>query len=751
MASFLILSGLAALWPVAQLHAEPPAAGRALTLELSAADRPHAVRGVAVGYAMDYFAEEPGQNHTIETIRAGKPGDATAPDWQPVGTARANFGFQNSAYWLRFTVRNPDDREREFLLEARYPMLDDLRLYIPNSEGYTERRTGDRLRFAERELDFHHMVFRVTQPAASERIYYLRVQSESSMNATLILWTPEAFERYGQSTTQILSMLYAVLAIMLAFNFLLYVSLRERAYLFFTGYLAAITLFLFTLDGLAFQYLWPEWPTWGNISLPLWMNLSYVSGLVFARHYLRTSRDAPILDRVILLEIYVAAGLAVTAFFVPYMYSIVIATALAVLIAASIVVATFAGILQGRRSAYYFGMAWTMVLAGIFLYSLKSFAILPDTFWTNWSIHAGVVLQVVLLSLGLADRINALRIDLRQRLADLRAAGRSIRSSENKYKHLVESSGDIIFSMSADGVILTANRAIQPTLGLRPTELIGTSFESLLYRSPELEEILPDTDIQRELIAREIKELIRTGNPAVFKAEFATMLGEPRQLDVRLERVPASPADSKKSKRERAPGKTNAGANETDETGDDKHVILGKAAVVLEDSIVRFVEAERQVHVIGNFLNIADLITERVVKNLEKFTDSSAKLGIHICVREMIINAIEHGNLAVSYDEKTTATDRESYMELLTGRQKDPRYRNRKVTVIYSLNRKRVWYRIRDEGGGFDHRKLFAKDPNAPNSEGLAHGRGITMARNIFDSVRYNDVGNQVTLIKRFD
>lgn len=715
----------------------------------------HKRTGILTGSYME-FVSDPEARFDVQSVQAlpidshtngnreSKSGDAL--QWRSVGKPRPNFGFQGGAHWLRFTVHNPYKRAREFYLEAKYPMLDDLRLYAP--DGLLERRTGDRLPFAAREVDFRHMVFRITQPPTSERTYYFRVQTESSINATVILWEPRDFMEYSQRTTRVLSMFYAILAIMLLFNFLLYLSIRERSYLYFTAYLLAITLFLFTLDGLAFQHLWPGWPDWSNISLPLWMNLSYLSGLIFARHYLRTGRYAPLLDKVIIFEILLATILAAAVFGLSYTHSIIAATALATVVAMTIISATFAGILKGYRSAYYFGIAWTMVLAGIFLYSLKTFAVLPDTPWTNWSIHAGVVMQVVMLSLGLADRINVLRLDLKRRLVDLRAAGRSIRSSENKYEHLVESSGDIIFSLDSNGTFLTANRAIQAHLGLRPDVLIGTSFLRLLYRSPELEEIMPGADFQRELIVQEMKELISTGNSIVFKAEFTTQLGEPRQLEVRLERVTAgsyvSDQDSNKKPEDRAKGRSTSPGTET-------HFILGKAAMVLEDSIMRFVEAERQVHVIGNFLNIADLITERVCKNLEKFADSSSKLSIHICVREMIINAIEHGNLAVTYDEKTQATDRETYMDLLLSRQKDARYRDRKVTVIYSLNRNRVWYRIRDEGAGFNHRKLFAKNPNAPNSEGLAHGRGISMARNIFDIVRYNDAGNQVTMIKRFD
>jgi len=123
------------------------------------------------------------------------------------------------------------------------------------------------------------------------------------------------------------------------------------------------------------------------------------------------------------------------------------------------------------------------------------------------------------------------------------------------------------------------------------------------------------------------------------------------------------------------------------------------------------------------------------------------KLGL----REILINAVEHGSLEISYDEKTEQTTMGfDYLEFLTNRQKDPRYSDRKVEVEYHTTGEKIVYRITDEGRGFDHRKLRERAASEDVFE-LAHGRGIIMTYRIFDKVRYNARGNQVTLMMKVE
>jgi anti-sigma regulatory factor (Ser/Thr protein kinase) len=79
----------------------------------------------------------------------------------------------------------------------------------------------------------------------------------------------------------------------------------------------------------------------------------------------------------------------------------------------------------------------------------------------------------------------------------------------------------------------------------------------------------------------------------------------------------------------------------------------------------------------------------------------------------------------------------------------NPRYKNRRVMVEYSINPRRALFRVTDQGKGFDHTKYLSGEME-PSPDMLEHGRGIFMAANAFDKIVYNDQGTQVTLEKHF-
>lgn len=153
---------------------------------------------------------------------------------------------------------------------------------------------------------------------------------------------------------------------------------------------------------------------------------------------------------------------------------------------------------------------------------------------------------------------------------------------------------------------------------------------------------------------------------------------------------------------------------------------------------------------IGNHLEEAEDATRHVTKNLSKFISTKTVNLARIALREIIINAIEHGNLEISYNEKTDAIMGDRYFELIASRCEDPRYRDRRVCIECAIDEKKAVYTITDQGKGFDHARVVRGNSSRANREMHAHGRGISMARNIFNSVKYNKKGNRVTLVKKF-
>jgi CheY-like chemotaxis protein len=112
-------------------------------------------------------------------------------------------------------------------------------------------------------------------------------------------------------------------------------------------------------------------------------------------------------------------------------------------------------------------------------------------------------------------------------------------------------------------------------------------------------------------------------------------------------------------------------------------------------------------------------------------------------ISELLINAVEHGNLGIDYDDKGRLVQENAWRQEVARRLSDPLYRDRKVEVMFERRENGCSIRISDEGDGFEWRRYLNVDPSRATDN---HGRGIAMANMLcFDSLEFNEKGNQVT------
>ncbi len=116
-------------------------------------------------------------------------------------------------------------------------------------------------------------------------------------------------------------------------------------------------------------------------------------------------------------------------------------------------------------------------------------------------------------------------------------------------------------------------------------------------------------------------------------------------------------------------------------------------------------------------------------------------------ISELLINAVEHGNLAISYEEKTRLMDEGAWREEVDRRLSDPAYADKEVIVIFEKKGDTFYLQVTDQGKGFNWKGFLEFDPSRASHN---HGRGIAMANMIaFDRLVYNDRGNQVTAVMK--
>jgi len=151
---------------------------------------------------------------------------------------------------------------------------------------------------------------------------------------------------------------------------------------------------------------------------------------------------------------------------------------------------------------------------------------------------------------------------------------------------------------------------------------------------------------------------------------------------------------------------------------------------------------------LGNDLTAVPPFVDVLLRRCAGGIDRTAVLELSLAVRELVTNAIEHGNLELSYEEKTRALEAGALDRVLRERAESQAFRERRVTVLAAREGRRLRIAISDEGGGFDWRAL--PDPTDTLHLLSAHGRGVLLARLSVDTLSFNDVGNAVTLEKLF-
>ena len=124
----------------------------------------------------------------------------------------------------------------------------------------------------------------------------------------------------------------------------------------------------------------------------------------------------------------------------------------------------------------------------------------------------------------------------------------------------------------------------------------------------------------------------------------------------------------------------------------------------------------------------------------------TTQLHLRGTLQELLLNAVEHGNLELSYQVKQKAIEQNRLSQLMRERLAQPLLAQRTVAVQVQCNREEgiLEYQITDQGKGFQWKTLLHRAGSACH-EGDSNGRGIFLARSFFPSLRYNTRGNEVT------
>ena len=331
-------------------------------------------------------------------------------DWIPNGDKTFNKSYNESSWWLKIEIDNPTARAQSRLLEISYPVLDYIDVYlVSNNELLQEYKLGDKYPYHKRPFDHRNFVIPLQWQAQQHLTVFLRVKTSSAVQVPVTLWDEQSFFGFDTTRTILQGIFFGTMIVIAAYNLLIFFVLGERTYLLYVGYVLCMPLFLASLGGYSFRYLWPTFTQWNDQSIIVFLSGVVIFGASFTRSFLKVRDYSMWIDRALQVFWAGSIALAISAFFIPYHINIV---ALIIWAAGACVLALISGCVcwyKGQVTAKYYTIAWTSMLSGGLILAMNKAGILPTNLFTEYGTHIGSALEVVLLSFALAERINAER------------------------------------------------------------------------------------------------------------------------------------------------------------------------------------------------------------------------------------------------------------------------------------------------------------------------------------------------------
>ncbi len=401
----------------------------------------------------------------------------------------ANNTFnRSSSYWVRLKLRNEAKKVKKWLFQIPLHTRH-VEFYLRNNGHFNDPIiTGQNHAFHSRQYGIRAIVFDLPYNPKQEMEIYMRIQSKSHLSFDFIIAHQEPYTEVLVIGYYILGITYGVLFLMMVYNFILFLSVREKVYLYYIFYLLAAVLFLSWKDGLGFQLYWQDSPGFNihHHSVSLFFLTS--TFILYSVNFLEIRTGSKKVYYA-LLSLYAFCILRFilnlfdphnfepfpNAYFLTFM----------LLYGYSIYLLFFKKV----KSVRYFAIGFTTLFIGLIIIKLRYYGLMPWSWATEYWMDGSFVIESITLSLSIGDKLKLLQKDKENAQTELIA--------ELKRSELLKDK---------------VNRELEQKVNERTVELNSTIDElnesnaQLQYAKSELEKLNIKLDLDNWKLSKKIKK-----------------------------------------------------------------------------------------------------------------------------------------------------------------------------------------------------------------------------------------------------
>lgn len=330
-------------------------------------------------------------------------------DFKPYPSSILNFGLGVKDYWIRTTIQ-PDLLKTDNLTL----LIDQSRLlyaevfYVKNGQILFKQHNKYFNLISSMDLIGNVNYFKIPKTVVEiNPEIYIHIISNELFVVPVMIQDINETNSLLNNRNLIFGLYSGALLIMFVYNLFLYFSIRDRNYVFYVFYILFTWLTQISVQGFASKYFWSDSPWFHQHCVTIFSLTALLFGLYFTMSFLNTKTLVSRYHK-ILQFLFILASLNLVLSFTSY-FSIAFVSMQFLTFASCIAALWIAAYVYFRkkfRPAGYYLLSWTTLVVGILLFLAKDYNIIPYNTTTIYILQIASIIEIVLLSFALADKIN---------------------------------------------------------------------------------------------------------------------------------------------------------------------------------------------------------------------------------------------------------------------------------------------------------------------------------------------------------
>ena len=358
------------------------------------------------------YQPDPSGALTIEDMMA----QLNRGSWQAKGKGHLEWRYSDDAIWYRFDILASNRQPVTYVLELVAPFIDRVDFYhlkydqYDNPYIYNYAAGGDQVPDSEKYLRSRNPVFPLEFTPAARNTVMMRIETTSALIVPMNLMEERTYRELEEKAQAFFGVLFGFMLVMAIYNSVIWLFLREKTFFYYVMYVLFALAYQMSLAGFGSHYVW-GWSHWFTQNgITFLVAGSFMFAGLFVIEFLSLKKTAPRLYATSMTMVVVYGGFLLASLFMPESLLVPLIQPLGILASGLVLCAGIYLWRQGSVWAKYMTISWAVLIVGTIVYTLMLLGIIERNPLTEYLQCAGFAIEVSMLSIALAARMNQERL-----------------------------------------------------------------------------------------------------------------------------------------------------------------------------------------------------------------------------------------------------------------------------------------------------------------------------------------------------